>query len=425
MGSRLDEPFCAEIRPLATPSNERKRPIQHRISTPGHVLRKAPDRHRNPFILIAGCRMRNSSLYFRSFIVMLVLVTVGFIWILLPYYAALFWATTLAVIFHPIQRRLCLKFKGRSNLAAAITLLIVLLIVIIPMIIISGALIQEIANSYKRISSGELNLGLYFTQIVDAMPPSVHTVLSYLGIGDMMSIQEKLTQGALAGGKFIATQAVSLGQNTAQLLIGLGVMLYVLFFLLRDGADLARLSKQVIPLSEEHKQHLIRKFATVIRATVKGNIVVAITQGTLGGLIFWVLGIQGALLWGVVMTLLSLLPAVGAALIWAPVAIYFLASGAILQGIVLTLFGVLVIGLIDNILRPILVGKDTKLPDWIILVSTLGGLAVFGLNGFVIGPLSAALFIAAWDLFPSAVKLNQEGAKNRALGQEQEYSIRK
>lgn len=353
--------------------------------------------------------MNNSSLYFRSFLIMLALVTVGFFWILLPYYAALFWATALAVLFYPIQRRLQNRLKGRANLAAIVTLLIVLLIVIIPMIVISAALIQEIASAYRRMASGEFNLGMYFNQIANALPPSAHNILNYLGVGDLTSIQERLTQGAVAGGRFVATQAVSLGQNTAQLLIGLGVMLYVLFFLLRDGAQLARHSKQLIPLSEDHKQHFIRKFATVIRATVKGNIVVAITQGALGGLMFWVLGIQGALLWGVMMTLLSLLPAVGAALIWAPVAVYFLVTGAVVQGVILTLFGVLVIGLIDNILRPILVGKDTKLPDWVILVSTLGGLSVFGLNGFVIGPLAAALFMSAWDLFPSAVRLYQDG----------------
>ncbi len=356
--------------------------------------------------------MNNSSLFFRSFLVLLIFATVGFVWILLPYYASLFWATALAVLFQPVQRQLQTRLRGRTNIAALLTLLIVLLIVIIPTILISGALIQEIANAYKRISSGEFNLGAYFEQVVNALPPSVHNVLNLLGIGDIFSLREKLTAGAMTGGKFIATQAVSLGQNTAQLLIGLGVMLYVLFFLLRDGAQLARYCKQLIPLSEEHKQHFIRKFATVVRATVKGNIVVAITQGTLGGLMFWVLGIQGALLWGVVMTLLSLLPAVGAALIWLPVAIYFLVTGAVVEGIVLILFGVLVIGLIDNILRPILVGKDTKIPDWVILVSTLGGLAVFGLNGFVIGPLAAALFMSAWDLFPSAIRLYQDDTGN-------------
>jgi predicted PurR-regulated permease PerM len=137
----------------------------------------------------------------------------------------------------------------------------------------------------------------------------------------------------------------------------------------------------------------------VVRATVKGNLLVAITQGALGGLIFWILGIPTVLPWAVLMAFLSLLPAVGAGLVWAPVAVYFLLSGAIWQGVVLTLFGVFVIGLVDNFLRPILVGKDTKMPDYLVLVSTLGGLAVFGLNGFVIGPLIAALFISCWALF--------------------------
>src|SRR5690606_34017439 len=245
-------------------------------------------------------------------------------------------------------------------------------------------------------------------QIVNALPPYVHDLMTRFGVGDIFSLREKLSAGALQGSKFLASQAVSVGQNTAQFLIGMGVMLYVLFFLLRDGANLARQSRNLIPLSEDHKQNLFRKFATVIRATVKGNIVVAITQGTLGGLMFWFLGIQGSLLWGVMMAFLSLLPAVGAALVWMPVAVYFLVTGAIWQGVVLTLFGVLVIGLVDNVLRPLLVGKDTKIPDYVVLISTLGGLSVFGLNGFVIGPLFAALFIACWDLFPSAIRMNQE-----------------
>ncbi len=353
--------------------------------------------------------MNNSNLYFRTFLLILTAVTVAFIWVLLPYYGAIFWGTILAILFAPLHKRLLAKMRGRPNLAALTTLLIIILIVIIPTILITGALLQEGAGVYKRISSGEFNLGDYFEQIVSAMPPSVHDVLNRFGVGDIFSLREKLSAGALQGSKFLATQAVSVGQNTFEFLIGMGVMLYILYFLLRDGAHLARHSKQLIPLSEEYKQHLFRKFATVVRATVKGNIVVAITQGALGGIMFWFLGIEGALLWGVLMAFLSLLPAVGAALIWLPVAIYFLVTGAIWEGVVLALFGVLVIGLVDNILRPLLVGKDTKIPDYVILISTLGGLSVFGLNGFVIGPLFAALFIACWDLFPSAIQMNQEG----------------
>jgi predicted PurR-regulated permease PerM len=157
----------------------------------------------------------------------------------------------------------------------------------------------------------------------------------------------------------------------------------------------------------EHKRLLLSKFTTVVRATVKGNVAVAATQGALGGLIFSFLGIQGALLWGCVMAFLSLLPAVGASLIWAPVAIYFLFTGAIWQGLTLTAFGVLVIGLVDNLLRPLLVGKDTQLPDYVVLISTLGGMVLFGLNGFVIGPVIAALFIAAWDLFSATRETNK------------------
>ncbi|HUG59345.1 MAG TPA: AI-2E family transporter [Candidimonas sp.] len=352
--------------------------------------------------------MNNSNLYFRTFLLLLAAVTVAFIWVLLPYYGAIFWGAILAIVFSPLHRRLLAKMRGRPNLAAFTTLLIIVLMVIIPLILITGALLQEGATIYNRISTGELNLGNYFEQIVSALPPSVHDTLNRFGIGDIFSLREKLSAAALQGSKFLATQAVNVGQNTFEFLIGMGVMLYILYFLLRDGSNLARQSKQLIPLSEDHKQHLFRKFATVVRATVKGNIAVAMTQGTLGGLMFWFLGIQGALLWGVLMTFLSLLPAVGAALIWAPVAVYFLVTGAIWQGVTLTLFGVIVIGLVDNILRPLLVGKDTKIPDYIILISTLGGLSVFGLNGFVIGPLFAALFIACWDLFPSAIRMNQE-----------------
>ena len=138
----------------------------------------------------------------------------------------------------------------------------------------------------------------------------------------------------------------------------------------------------------------------------------AALQGALGGLIFWILGLHAPVLWGVVMGLLALLPAIGAAVVWLPVAIYLLATGSTLQGMVLLVFGALVIGLVDNILRPLLVGQDTKMPDFIVLISTLGGLATFGLNGFVVGPVIAAMFIAAWDIF-SETKAVQRSRRTR------------
>ena len=205
-----------------------------------------------------------------------------------------------------------------------------------------------------------------------------------------------------------ATQAIAIGQGTARIIISFFLMLYLLFFFLRDGSEIAQRLKDAIPLRTEQKRALFNKFTIVIRAMFKGTILVAVLQGMLGGVIFWLLGIPAALLWGVVMAFLSLLPAVGSALIWLPVALYLLATGAVWQGLVLIAYGVLVIGLVDNFLRPFLIGMDTKLPDYIVLISTLGGIAIFGLNGFVIGPVIAAMFIATWDIFSTGTQTTKK-----------------
>ena len=203
----------------------------------------------------------------------------------------------------------------------------------------------------------------------------------------------------VGGSQFLGRQALGVGQNTFQFFLGLALMVYLAFFLLRDGRALVELMIRALPLGDERERLLFAKFAEVTRATVKGNLLIAIIQGALGGLIFWILGISGALLWGVVMAIVSLLPAVGAALVWVPAAIYLAAVGDVVEAVVLTAFGVVVIGLADNLLRPVLVGRDTKLPDYIVLLSTLGGIVMFGINGFVMGPLVAALFMAFWGIF--------------------------
>jgi len=343
-------------------------------------------------------------LFFRSFILLLGIVSLAFIWILIPFYGAIFWGTVLAVIFAPLQRYLVEKTKGRRNIAAFLCLFFILLIVIIPVILITGAVVQEMLLVYHRINSGDLDIGAYFEEIITSLPASVTKYLGPLSIHDISSVSEKLSDFAMTAGQFLTRKALSIGSNTFQFIIGMGVMLYLLFFLLRDGQSLTRRISALVPLSDEQKSHLFIKFTTVVRATVKGNIAVAAIQGALGGTIFWFLGIQGSLFWGVLMAVLSLLPAVGASLIWAPVTIYFISAGNYIDAIILATFGTFVIGLTDNLLRPILVGKDTKIPDYLILISTLGGLSIFGLNGFVIGPLVTAMFMACWALFPKAME---------------------
>lgn len=335
----------------------------------------------------------------KAFLLLLALVTVAFGAILWQFHGAVFWGVILAILFAPLHRKLLQRMPGRPNLAALCTLALCLIVVILPMTAITVSLVQEASVVYERIRSGQLNFGLYLQQIIAALPAWAAGLLERLNLTTVGELQQKFSSVAVQASQFAATQALSIGQNTLEFLVSFGIMLYLLFFLLRDGASLAWRIGQATPLDEGHKRQLVTKFTTVIRATVKGNIVVAASQGALGGFIFWVLGIQGPVLWGVSMAFLSLLPAVGAGLIWVPVAIYFLATGAVWQGVVLTAFGVGVIGLVDNVLRPILVGKDTKMPDYVVLISTLGGMALFGLTGFVIGPVIAALFIASWDLF--------------------------
>lgn len=331
----------------------------------------------------------------KVFLGLLLVVSVAFGWVLAPFYSAVFWGVVMAILFAPLNRRLLARMPGKRNRTALLTLAILLLLVILPLSLITASLVREALAVFQLVQSGQWNISVYFERILAALPQWVSDLLHRVGLGSVSELQERLA----AGSKVIATQAVGFTQNTFDFVVNFGIALYLAFFLLRDGPQLAQRIGAAVPLQARYKRRLLEKFTTVIRATVKGNVLVAATQGLLGGLAFWALGVHAALLWAVLMAFLSLLPAVGAGLVWGPVAIYFLATGALAKGIGLIAYGVLVIGLVDNVMRPILVGKDTKMPDYVVLISTLGGLAIFGLNGFVIGPVIAAMFIAAWDIF--------------------------
>ena len=335
----------------------------------------------------------------RVLLCLLIFVTVALIWILLPFYGTIMWAAIIALLFVPLHRWLFARLRGRRTLAALLTLAMVLVIVILPLALITAAMANEATSLYQRLQSGEVNPANYLHGAYDALPRWSTALLDRLGLTDFDTLQRRLTVALSEGTRYIATQAFSLGQNTFEFVASLFITLYLAFFLIRDGEDVARLIRRSVPLASEDKKELAAKFTTVVRATVKGNLLVAAIQGALGGVAFWFLGVSGALLWGVLMAFLSLLPAVGAALVWVPVALYFFMTGAYWQCIALSAWGVLVIGLVDNLLRPILVGKDTRMPDYVVLITTLGGLAVFGINGFVLGPAIAAMFMAVWHIY--------------------------
>jgi predicted PurR-regulated permease PerM len=334
----------------------------------------------------------------KVFLLLLALVTIGFGWILLPYAGAVFWAVVLAILFAPLYRRLRKRMNGKPNRAALVTLFSIIVMVLLPLSLITASLVRQAAEVYGNMSSNPIDVAVYFQRFIAALPQWLVNLLDRFGLTDIGALQARLTAGAAEASQAVARHALVFGRNTFDFLINLTIMVYLLFFLLRDGDELTRRIRAAIPLREAQQRALFGKFTIVIRAAVKGNIVVAAVQGALGGVIFWFLGIHAPLLWGVLMAFLSLLPAVGAAVVWLPVAGYLLATGSVWEGVVLIAFGTFVIGLVDNLLRPILVGKDTRMPDYVVLISTLGGIAVFGLNGFVIGPVIAAMFIACWDL---------------------------
>ncbi|MEQ1694246.1 MAG: AI-2E family transporter [Hyphomicrobiaceae bacterium] len=330
---------------------------------------------------------------------MTIAVTLAFAWIVLPLYGAVLWAVVAAVVFAPVHRRLLVFCGQRRNAAAFATVLLIVAVVIVPLALAGTALLQEATDLYAKIKSGDVNLFSLFQQVLDGLPGWVSKILRNSGLSTLGTAQDKLSGSLAQSSQFLAAQVVNISQVTLELAVNLGVMIYLLFFLVRDGNAIFKRIGDAIPLRSEQKDALFQKFRIVIRATVKGDMLVALLQGSLGGLIFWVLAVPSPLLWTVLMAFLSLLPVVGAGIVWLPVAVYFFATGAIWKGVMLTAFGAVVIGLVDNILRPILVGGDTKMPEYIVLISTLGGIATLGLNGFILGPVIAAMFIAVWEIF--------------------------
>jgi predicted PurR-regulated permease PerM len=340
--------------------------------------------------------MRTSSVQHASFIVLLAIVTASFLGLIRHFLQPLFWAVVFAVLFHRVQGKAVQWFRGRSSLAALLTILIIILLVIVPFSLVGMAVTTEAVALYERISEGNF-LGDAFTYIEKTIP-AVSEYMERFGV-DLQRLQERLSGAAVSVSRFIASQMVNIGQVTAAFILDFLLMFYILFFFLRDGNRMVAGLIRALPFGDMRERRLFGKFAQVSRATVKGTLVIGVIQGSIGGVLFWILGITAPVFWGVIMMILSLLPAVGAAIVWGPAAIIMIARGNTLKGVILIIVGTLIIGLVDNVLRPILVGRETRMPDFLVLIATLGGLTAFGVSGFVLGPILAALFLTVWDIF--------------------------
>jgi predicted PurR-regulated permease PerM len=332
-----------------------------------------------------------------AFLLVVLLATVAFFALIRDFLMPLFWAAVLATVFSPLQRAYVGVVRGRASIAALLTVLTILALVVVPLTAIALATVREALALQEQIASGALDVRAPL-RLFQRLAPLIGDYLARFGV-ELDQLGERLSSAAVAVTRYLASSAVVFGQNVLQVTVLFFVMLYVLFFFLRDGRGLVDGLVRALPLGDARERRLLARFAEVTRATIKGTLVVGVVQGAIGGVAFWALGIPAPVFWGAVMAVLALLPAVGPAVVWLPAAIVLFVLGHWVKGLVLVGIGVLVIGLVDNLLRPILVGRDVGMPDYLVLLATLGGLAVFGVSGFVIGPIIAAFFLTVWEMF--------------------------
>ncbi|MCU0553585.1 MAG: AI-2E family transporter [Syntrophales bacterium] len=328
------------------------------------------------------------------FFAILMIGTLAFLYLLKPFAYPIFWAAVIAGIFGPLYRRVNGAI-GHPNLSASVMLGVVIFVILLPLAVVASVVLAQAIDMYSALKNTE-DIQLKAQKVIELLKGNPY--LQKLEL-DEVALTEKFYQ--IAGGisKYIVSYLTELTQNTLLLIVNFIVMLYCLFFFVRDGETLLRSSLYIFELKDEIGNRIYERFTSTARATLKGTLIIGLIQGTMGGVLFWAVGIQSAFVWGVIMILAAMIPGIGCAIIWAPAAVILLATGHIVEGMAVAAVGALVISSIDNVLRPLLVGKDTQMHPLLIFLSTLGGIAVFGISGFVIGPIITALLSTLWEIY--------------------------
>jgi predicted PurR-regulated permease PerM len=322
--------------------------------------------------------------------------SVLFVWVIWDFLLALLLAAILSGMFHPIYRRLARRLNYRRSLAAALTVGGVLLGVIAPLTVFLLMIAQQVVQLSQIARPWVETNAWRFTQLdrLFERVPQLEVLQPY-----REQIIPKLAELASAVGSKSVGFVTTAATQTATAVLMLFVVLYAMYFFLKDGKSALDKMLYYLPLPPQDETRMIERFMSVARATIKGTIIIGAIQGALGGMAFAVVGVGGAAVWGTLMAILSAIPGLGHALVWVPVTIYLAIVGQWGACIGLLIWCAAVVGSVDNFLRPWLVGKDTQLPDLVILVSTLGGLVLFGVTGFIVGPIVAALCVTVWDLY--------------------------
>jgi predicted PurR-regulated permease PerM len=321
-------------------------------------------------------------------------VTIAFGVLLWPFFTPILWAVVFSILFYPLSSSLARRLGGRQLIASLLTLLCVLAIVSFAVFGVGALVAREAIDAYAHFSSqGVVN------QITGLeRHPLVASALDMTGI-DAGELRGRIVEIGRTVSASIATQILTIGSNAAAFVLKLIIMLYLIFIFLRNGEAMGAQILKAAPIEREKLQFLFDRFTRTVQALFRGTLIVALAQGVVGGVLFAIAGVESPVLWGVLMALLALVPAAGPAVIWAPTGLVLLLLGDTYGALTVLVGGALIVGLLDNVLRPILIGRDLEMSDALIMLSIIGGIIGFGPSGLIIGPVISALFLAAWSLY--------------------------
>jgi predicted PurR-regulated permease PerM len=344
----------------------------------------------------------NADRFRLAFLILLVAaISVAFVAMVRMFLLTILLAAIFAAMARPLYVRLQGWLWGRQALAAAATLVLMLTLVFAPLAGMVGIVTREAIRVTRNVRPW-IQAAIDEPSLFDA------AVQRFPFLGNLEPYREQIITraGELVGtaGTFLADALSAATTGTVVFIFHFFILLYSMYFFLTDGPRMLGAVMRYLPLGEDDKQRMLDKFTSVARATLKGTALIGILQGVLSGIAFWMVGIDGAAFWATLMIVLSIIPGIGGALVWVPATVVLIVQGEIWRGVGLALFCGLVVGSVDNLLRPRLVGRDTKMHDLLILFSTLGGIALFGVTGFIVGPILAALFITVWEMFGTAFR---------------------
>ena len=336
-----------------------------------------------------------------ALMLLVICISAIFLSMIRQFLMAIFMAAIFSALSYPLYTRLRNKLWGKSALASMTTVIIVVCVIFIPLAGLLGIVAAQAIKVGETVSPwveqqlsqpDAISNAIKSIPFIDKIKPYRNAILKKAG--DLVS--------RMSGFMMDKLSEVTLG--TVNLIIMFFIMLYCMFFFLIEGTEVLKKILYYLPLEDDDERRLLDRFTSVTRATLKGTLIIGILQGGLAGLAFAVVGIHSSVFWGAIMAVLSVIPSVGSAIVWGPAVIILIATGHLAKGIGLGIFCAVVVGSLDNVLRPILVGKDTQMHELMILFGTLGGIMMFGVVGMIIGPIVAALFVTIWEIYGVSFK---------------------